>query len=207
VRDFDLVILPKSETQKGLDLYRELSMFTIRNLKETISAIEKSAERSNAHYPVLSGLAEIYENYLALVTKDRDGELDSYERNKESMDIEFDGFTLSVFAEVEHSGDVSALYAGWLMLVKIAGYEVQGELLGSYRFKLFELHSEELAVSKTQFGRLLEQCERGISNCGIDQVLKLDGKARHLLARELVIQATKVLLKDQLKTQDELNAN
>ena len=123
------------------------------------------------------------------------------------MDIEFDGFTLSIFSEVDHRGGVSALYAGWLMLVKIAGYDVQGELLGSYRFKLFEIHSEELAVSKTQFGSLLEQCERGISNCRIDQVLNLDDKARHRLARELVIQATKVLLKDQLKTQDELQGN
>ena len=85
--------------------------------------------------------------------------------------------------------------------------EVQGKLWGSYRFELFELHDANLSVSKTKFSQLLKQCERGIANCRIDQVLTLNDTERHRLARELVIQATKVLLKDQLKTQDELEGN
>ena len=121
------------------------------------------------------------------------------------MEIQFDTFTLDTFATVEHKGNVSALYAGWVMLESAPGHdEVQGELLGSYLFELFELHNANLSVSKTKFSQLLRQCERGIANCRIERVLSLKDTERHRLARELVIKATKVLLKDQLKMQDEL---
>ena len=124
------------------------------------------------------------------------------------MEIQFDAFTLDTFATVERRDNVSALYAGWVMLECAAGHdEVQGELLGSYRFELFELHNAQMSVSKTKFSQLLRQCEQGIANCRIERVLSLKDTERHRLARELVIQATKVLLKDQLKTQDELQGN
>ena len=124
------------------------------------------------------------------------------------MEIQLDTFTLDTFATVEHKGNISALHAGWVMLECAAGHdEVQGELLGSYRFELFELHNAQMSVSKTKFSQLLKQCEKGISNCRIERVLSLSDTERHRLARELVIQATKVLLKDQLKTQDELQGN
>lgn len=119
------------------------------------------------------------------------------------MQIKFDEFILDVFAEVERKGHISALYCGWVMLDNTRN-DLQGDLLESYRFEVFELHNAALSVSKTKFGRLLELCERGIANSRIERVLNLNHTERHRLARELVIQATKVLLKDQLKTQSEL---
>ena len=76
--------------------------------------------------------------------------------------------------------------------------------MGSYRFEVFELHHAALSVSKTKFSQLLALCEQGIANCRIARVLALTQAEQHRLARELVIQCTKVLLKDQLKTHDEL---